>query len=74
MERPRPRPKDLGRVAGCSSLSDLSTLVHICLQTSSDIRGPGSPDPSSSDGVVVMMYRIIPTVLGRAYSFAMAPS
>ena len=80
-----PNPRPLGRAlgGGCSSRSALSTRPHMCLQISSDSLGPGSPSSSAMDpermlalaaGEVLIRYRMRPTVLGSAYSFAMAES
>lgn len=71
-----------------SSLSTLRTRVQMCFQMVSDNRGPGSSLSHSTfeaselgvgftesrPGVDETKYRTTPTVLGRAYSFAIATS
>lgn len=84
--RLRPRPKlgvGLRAAARVSSLSAFRTRVHRCFQMSSDNRGPGSSASvsciSETEGVGLGCaldaedkYRIIPAVLGNAYSLAIA--
>lgn len=63
------------------SSSVLTTRVHRCFQTSSVNRGPGSSASGPSGvglgaglAVPATRYSIMPAVLGRAYSFAIAPN